>query len=114
MAMCEEVADYVASEVADKVAASAAETPLVSVAARRRLASIRDEWLAPLVAQLTDQARTTGRSEAERDGLRLPAPPQPASEAPTVLAMTEAPAPPAPAGGPPGAVATGVRRGGVR
>lgn len=72
-----------------------ADTALVSDAARQQLAAIRDEWLAPLVAQLTEQAETIGRLTAERDELRerlaaaeaekvAPAPPQPrsAEEAP--------------------------------
>jgi hypothetical protein len=35
--------------------------------AGRQLAAIRDQWLAPLVAQITEQAERIGRLEAERD-----------------------------------------------
>ena len=54
-----------AEEVADNLADSAAATALVSDAARRQLATIRDEWLAPLIAQLGDQAERIGRLAAE-------------------------------------------------
>jgi len=103
-----------ADEVADTVADRLADTALVSNAARNQLAAIRDEWLAPLVAQLTDQAETIGRLTAERDELRRraevaesersdfarqlaeaqsapPAAPQPPSEAPTPSAHEEPP-----------------------
>ena len=33
----------------------------------RQLEAIRDEWLAPLVAQITEQAETIGRVTAERN-----------------------------------------------
>ncbi len=35
--------------------------------ARAQLEAVRDEWLAPLVAQITAQAERIGRLEAERD-----------------------------------------------
>ncbi len=38
--------------------------------ARAQLEAVRDEWLAPLVAQITEQAERIGRLEAERDELR--------------------------------------------
>jgi len=38
--------------------------------ARAQLEAIRDEWLAPLVAQITAQAERIGQLEAERDELR--------------------------------------------
>jgi len=89
-------AEDVAGNVADRLADSA----VVSDAARNQLAAIRDEWLAPLVAQLTDQAETIGRLaaerdqlRAERDALRSQAVPQPSSEAPTIVVMTETPEP---------------------
>ena len=40
------------------------------VTARSQLEAIRDEWLAPLVAQITEQAKALGRLEAERDQAR--------------------------------------------
>ena len=43
--------------------------PAVSPAARAQLEAIRDEWLAPLVAQIREQAERIGRLEAERDAL---------------------------------------------
>jgi len=42
----------------------------VAPAARQQLEAIRDEWLAPLVAQITEQAEALGRLEAERDQAR--------------------------------------------
>ena len=59
-----------AEEVADTVADRLADSAIVSDAARQQLGAIRDEWLAPLVAQLTDQAETIGRLTAERAELR--------------------------------------------
>jgi len=41
--------------------------------ATRQLEAIRDEWLAPLVAQISDQAETIGRLTAERDQARIQA-----------------------------------------
>ena len=40
--------------------------PPVPAAARRQAELIRDEWLAPLIAQIREQAETIGRLEAER------------------------------------------------
>ena len=42
----------------------------VSPAAYAQLEAIRDQWLAPLVAQITEQAERIGRLEAERDAAR--------------------------------------------
>ena len=39
----------------------------VNPTARAQLEAVRDEWLAPLVAQITAQAERIGRLEAERD-----------------------------------------------
>ena len=39
----------------------------VSPAAYAQIEAIRDQWLAPLVAQITEQAEQIGRLEAERD-----------------------------------------------
>lgn len=96
------VADRVAGNAAEPVA----EAALVSDAARRQLAAVRDEWLAPLVAQLTEQAERIGRLEAERDtlraevdALRRQAAPQPPSAAETHDAAPAAPAAPGPSGG---------------
>ncbi len=41
----------------------------VSHAARQQLEAIRDEWLAPLIAQLRELERENGKLQAERDGL---------------------------------------------
>ncbi len=46
---------------------SVAKSALVSDAARQQLAMVRDEWLAPLVTQITEQAERIGRLEAERE-----------------------------------------------
>jgi excisionase family DNA binding protein len=43
---------------------------IVNPTARAQLEAIRDEWLAPLVAQITTQAERIGHLEAERDELR--------------------------------------------
>src|SRR5690349_11240522 len=40
---------------------------VVNANARAQLEAIRDEWLAPLVAQIAEQAERIGRLEAERD-----------------------------------------------
>jgi len=53
-----------ADEVADNVADSSAATVLVNDAARLQLATIRDEWLAPLVERLGELEREHGRLEA--------------------------------------------------
>jgi excisionase family DNA binding protein len=42
----------------------------VNANAREQLMAVRDEWLAPLVAQITTQAERIGHLEAERDELR--------------------------------------------
>ncbi len=55
---------------AEEVAESLAESALVSDAARRQLATIRDEWLAPLIARMGELERENGRLQAERDDLR--------------------------------------------
>jgi hypothetical protein len=77
---------------AEYPAADAPEAQLVTADARRHFAAIRSEWLAPLLAELTDQAdriaqleaalaaqrRRAEAAEAERDALRAqPAPPAP-------------------------------------
>ncbi len=54
-----------AGEVAGKLAESLAGAALVTDTARQQLATIRDEWLAPLIAQLGDQAERIGRLAAE-------------------------------------------------
>ena len=46
-----------------------APTAAVSPAARSQLEAIRDEWLAPLVAQIREQAEEIGALRAERDAL---------------------------------------------
>lgn len=43
---------------------------LVSDLARQQLATIRDEWLTPLIARMGDLERENGRLEAERDEQR--------------------------------------------
>jgi hypothetical protein len=43
---------------------------IVNPTARAQLEAIRDEWLAPLVAQITTQAERIGHLEAERDALQ--------------------------------------------
>ena len=53
-----------AETVAGNVADSAAATALVSDAARLQLATIRDEWLAPLVERIGELERENGRLEA--------------------------------------------------
>ncbi len=102
-----------ADKVADKVAEAVADTAIVTDAARQQLASIRDEWLAPLVAQITEQAERIGRleqereelrrraeaAEVERDQLRQQAAPQPPSAAPTPSAATDTPEAPGAAQG---------------
>ncbi len=46
-------------------------TPVtVNPTARAQLEAIRDEWLAPLVAQITTQAERIGQLEAERAELQ--------------------------------------------
>ncbi len=87
----------------------------MSPSARAQLEAVRDEWLAPLVAQITAQAERIGRLEAERDAaeaarlaaererdalrarLDTPQAAPAAPEAPTVL-IVEADTPQRPAG----------------
>ncbi len=53
--------------LAGKIADPAAGGALVSDLARQQLATIRDEWLAPLIARMGELERENGRLEAERD-----------------------------------------------
>jgi excisionase family DNA binding protein len=56
---------------ADTAAATDTDTlVIVNPNAHAQLEAIRDEWLAPLVAQITSQAAQIGYLEAERDELR--------------------------------------------
>ncbi len=48
----------------------AAGAVAVNPNARAQLEAVRDEWLAPLVAQITEQAERIGRLGAEREELR--------------------------------------------
>lgn len=59
-------ADTVAGNVADSLAESSA----LETTAGQQLAAIRDQWLAPLVAQIAEQAERIGRLEAEKEDLR--------------------------------------------
>ena len=55
----------------DAVTATGADTlATVNPNARAQLEAIRDEWLAPLVEQITTQAERIGQLEAERAALR--------------------------------------------
>lgn len=56
-----------ADTLAGNVTGNLAGPALVSDAARQQLATIRDEWLAPLIEQLGTLQRENGRLEAERD-----------------------------------------------
>ena len=58
------IAEDVAGSIAGNVADSSAATVLVSDAARLQLATLRDEWLAPLVERLGELERENGRLEA--------------------------------------------------
>ena len=49
---------------AEDLAADAPEAQLVTADARRHFAAIRSEWLAPLLAELTDQADRIAQLEA--------------------------------------------------
>ena len=83
---------------AEDLAADAPEAQLVTADARRHFAAIRSEWLAPLLAELTDQAdriaqleaalaaqrRRAEAAEAERDALRA----RPAAPAPGAVEST--------------------------
>ncbi len=52
-------------------AATATDTRVsVNATAREQLMAVRDEWLAPLVAQITTQAERIGQLEAERAELQ--------------------------------------------
>ncbi len=56
---------------ADTTTATDADTlATVNPNARAQLEAIRDEWLAPLIAQIITQAERIGHLEAERDELR--------------------------------------------
>lgn len=62
-----------AAGVAGNLAESLADEPAAlapSDAARANLALVRDEWLAPLVAELRELERENGRLGAERDAAR--------------------------------------------
>jgi hypothetical protein len=52
-----------AEEVAGNIAESFAESALVTDAARQQLATIRDEWLAPLIERIGELERENGRLE---------------------------------------------------
>jgi hypothetical protein len=56
-----------AATIAGNAAAPLAESALVSDAARLQLATIRDEWLAPLVERIGELERENGRLEATSD-----------------------------------------------
>ncbi len=61
--------------VTDAATSAATDTDMatpvtVNPNARAQLEAIRDEWLAPLVAQITTQAERIGHLEAERDELQ--------------------------------------------
>jgi len=61
--------------VTDAATSAATDTDMatpviVNPTARAQLEAIRDEWLAPLVAQITTQAEQIGHLEAERDELQ--------------------------------------------
>ncbi len=53
-----------ANEVASNLAESLADAALVTDAARQQLATIRDEWLAPLIERIGTLERQNGRLEA--------------------------------------------------
>ncbi len=59
-----------AEEAAGNVANGLPDGALVSDLARRQLATIRDEWLAPLIERIGTLERENGRLEAEREQLR--------------------------------------------
>ncbi len=70
------LADSTASHTTDTTPIETVDTTpdsTASTTATRQLEAIRDEWLAPLVAQITDQAETIGRVTAERDQARIQA-----------------------------------------
>ncbi len=59
-----------ATSAATMAATDMATPVIVNPTARAQLEAIRDEWLAPLVAQITTQAERIGHLEAERDALQ--------------------------------------------
>ncbi len=63
-------ADASLGKLADRIADLAEGGALVSDLARQQLATIRDEWLAPLIARMGELERENGRLEAERDEQR--------------------------------------------
>jgi len=60
----------VATSAATMAATDLATSVIVNPTARAQLEAIRDEWLAPLVAQITTQAARIGQLEAERAALQ--------------------------------------------
>lgn len=62
-------ADPLAEDVAGNLADNA-DAALVTDTARQRLATIRDEWLQPLIDRIGELERQGGRLEAERDAAR--------------------------------------------
>ncbi len=60
-------ADASPGNLAGRIADPAEGGALVSDLARQQLATIRDEWLAPLIARMGGLERENGRLEAERD-----------------------------------------------
>ncbi len=60
-------ADASPGNLAGRIADPAEGGALVSNLARQQLATIRDEWLAPLIARMGELERENGRLEAERD-----------------------------------------------
>ncbi len=65
------IAEDVAGSIADNIADSSTAMVLVSDAARLQLATIRDEWLAPLVERIGELERENGKLEttgAAKDG----------------------------------------------
>lgn len=95
---------------ADGNAGNVAETALVSEAARQQLATIRDEWLAPLIDKIGGLERDVGRLEAERDQARREADDLRARlEAATTAGNADAIADPAPATEPDPIVPAGRR-----
>ncbi len=54
----------------DREPATSGHASAIAPAARSQLEAIRDEWLAPLVERIQNQAERIGRLEAERDHLQ--------------------------------------------
>ncbi|MDP9358683.1 MAG: hypothetical protein M3Q71_18430 [Chloroflexota bacterium] len=78
----------------DQESATSGHVSAISPAARSQLEAIRDEWLAPLVERIQNQAERIGRLEAERNHLqaeveRLRAAQDAPSVAPAVHHATE-------------------------